>query len=80
MTETVVLGSMWLQNFVELFEYNYSPEEYTTLYLTPSATALPGTAIDFSPPTQTSTSAFSYYLDSLDLDIYVGTKNMTASI
>jgi hypothetical protein len=60
MTETVVLGSMWLQNFVELFEYSYSPDEYTALYITPSATALPGTAIDMSKPTQTSTSAFSY--------------------
>jgi hypothetical protein len=51
MTQQVVLGSMWLQNFVELFEYNYSPDIYTALYLTPSATALPGTAISYSPPT-----------------------------
>jgi len=31
MTKHVVLGSMWLQNFVALFEYSYSPDEYTAL-------------------------------------------------
>jgi hypothetical protein len=72
MTNTVVLGSMWLQNFVELFEYNYSPDEYTALYLTPSATALPGTAIAMSPPTQSSNTAFGNNPIKQTLPIYVG--------
>ena len=80
MTKHVVLGSMWLQNFVALFEYSYSPDEYTALYLTPSATALPGTAIDFSSPTQSSVSAFTYAPANQTIEIYYGAKNMTASI
>jgi len=80
MTQQVVLGSMWLQNFVELFEYNYSPDIFTALYLTPSATALPGTAISYSPPTQSSVTAFANTPTKQKLEIYIGAKNMTASI
>lgn len=80
MTQQVVLGSMWLQNFVELFEYNYSPDIFTALYLTPSTTALPGTAISYSPPTQSSFNAFANKPIKQTLGIYIGAKNMTASI
>ena len=80
MTKHVVLGSMWLQNFVALFEYNYSPDVFTALYLTPSTTAFSSTAIDYSHPTQSSVTAFANTPTKQKLEINIGAKNMTASI
>jgi hypothetical protein len=81
LASNAVFGSMWLQNFVAYFEYDYSGKENTdqmTLFISQDF-ALNGTTINELAPVE-STTAFSYLALPMIFPVEVNSTTMTAAI
>lgn len=76
----LVLGSMWLQNFVALFIVDFSGVTNTDqLNLQVSKYALPLAALNTVGPTQTAVNAFDYLPSTLSINVNVSPK-MVATV